>query len=961
MKKHLLTLILSLALTALTAHNIWKPIGMEGEFLGVSADGSLFSNWGYSGFHRSQDEGATWQLNYDLSYVSSKHFTINDNNRIFIFNQNNYRLYYSDNNGDTWQEQTSGISTNWVEGMYSLSNDTIFMANRNMFFWTLDGGESWNETSIDFVGDALFGSILADHAGNLYVSTYLYSTYPQPGVQTGIYTATMDEMDNWTVKVPYGARDLAFDSERNILASSEGAYMFENGVYFVNADRFALTDDDVIFAMKRMDWYSEALFYSTDHGETYSRFGENIASTQTVPDPDLGLFKGRDNHLYCHAEVWEPSYECRFYKSMNEADLIVDPNVQYQQGWQKLLTGVTEDLFGVCCINQTDVVACGENGKILKTTDGGNSWDVVYEKPGYDMIHVAFSSSEVGFACGDSSAWDEANHKGIIVKTTDGGATWNELPNTEFVSLDQPSWVQNNKFVVIPYGNECRLYLFDDNGILWHSDDSGQTFSSHQFNFGRIDYCDMYMEISYDNIAGCLMVADVDAQFQRRLHVFITTDGGATWTEKLTLDCESWHQFVAMFTAYDLVELYGYFNNGENNLLVTSNGFDTYFYSNTESDVLDEYAGDFSRAKFSDSYGCVLFGMGLDKGSAEWFPILIENGWWQGECEMNHLGIPYCYNDGMTHCRDLNCIDGLGTSFFIASEDGIVYKSGVVPVDGSAFPRGTEWYYEIKHITGDVTYQHLEYATDTAINSRRVKIITETNTMYDKSEWVDYEYIYEDGDRIYWWNKETEAFTLLYDFGAEVGDEWVIDGGWYSITVHVDAAHTVTYKSETYRVLSVSDPSHLFTGDIICGIGHTKSFFPETPIAKDYEVDGLRCYWQDGELVLTMGQEDCDAVYNSIHTELNENAKTTFTVYPNPATNQLVITLTPNTVIPSITKSHNPVIPPTFHLANLLGQTVASGLLTSNPHQIDVQSLPSGMYFLTIANQTQKIILHHLP
>ena len=94
MKRLVLTLAI-LAGFALggVAQNVWKTIGMEGEFLGVSADGSIFSNWGYSGLHRSQDEGATWELNYDLSYVNSKHFIINDNDRIFIFNQNNYRLY----------------------------------------------------------------------------------------------------------------------------------------------------------------------------------------------------------------------------------------------------------------------------------------------------------------------------------------------------------------------------------------------------------------------------------------------------------------------------------------------------------------------------------------------------------------------------------------------------------------------------------------------------------------------------------------------------------------------------------------------------------------------------------------------------------------------------------------------------------------------------------------------------
>ena len=246
----------------LEAQDVWKTIGMEGEFLGVSADGSIFSNWGYSGLHRSQDEGATWELNYDLSYVSSNYFMISENNRIFIFNENNYRLYYSDDNGDTWQEQTSGITTNWVKGIFSLSNDTIFMANRDKFFWTFDGGESWNETPIEFIGDAAFGSILADHAGNVYVSTYSWTI---PVEHTGIYTATMDDLTQWSVKTQGGARDMAFDSQGNILAASPDSFYYDNGVYFVNADRFAVTDDDVIFVMKRLDNYSESLFYSTNH------------------------------------------------------------------------------------------------------------------------------------------------------------------------------------------------------------------------------------------------------------------------------------------------------------------------------------------------------------------------------------------------------------------------------------------------------------------------------------------------------------------------------------------------------------------------------------------------------------------------------------------------------------------------------------------------------------------------
>jgi hypothetical protein len=99
------------------------------------------------------------------------------------------------------------------------------------------------------------------------------------------------------------------------------------------------------------------------------------------------------------------------------------------EGWLEIPTGVTENLFGVACLDKNEVVAGGENGKILKTVDSGDSWTVKFEKTGYDMIHVAFADAQIGYACGDSCWWNSDNHKGVIVKTTNGGETWQELPN----------------------------------------------------------------------------------------------------------------------------------------------------------------------------------------------------------------------------------------------------------------------------------------------------------------------------------------------------------------------------------------------------------------------------------------------------------------------------------------------------------------------------------------------------
>lgn len=275
---------------------------------------------------------------------------------------------------------------------------------------------------------------------------------------------------------------------------------------------------------------------------------------------------------------------------------------------------------------------------------------------------------------------------------------------------------------------------------------------------------------------------------------------------------------------------------------------------------------------------------------------------------------------------------------------------------GNISPLGSEWYYEIENEDGSITYQYLEYATDTTINDDPVKIIVKINTLYDKSRYseeISHEYIYEDGNQVYWWNKTLGEFTLLYDFGAEPGDSWVINVGTNSLLMHVDQVEQHLYDGVSYRVLHVSDADGLFTGSIVSSIGHMTSFFPERLMQhdKDYRVDGIRCYWRQGNLVFKYGERDCDEVYEQLHTSVEESlANENFKIYPNPANSHLFVI--PNNVI------MNHVLPNTpFLITNLLGQTLLSGTLSNKT--INVSSLPNGLYFLTIGNKTQKIIIQH--
>ena len=267
---------------------------------------------------------------------------------------------------------------------------------------------------------------------------------------------------------------------------------------------------------------------------------------------------------------------------------------------------------------------------------------------------------------------------------------------------------------------------------------------------------------------------------------------------------------------------------------------------------------------------------------------------------------------------------------------------------------GNEWYYEIQNDNGSITYQYLYQAGDTIVQDEPTHILVKINTLYDKDlhQDVTHEYVYERDGKVYWWNKTLEEFTVLYDFGAHEGDEWEIKVGNESLVMHVDAVENIEYEGKTYRVLHVSDADDYFSGDIVCGIGHLTSFFPERLMdnGDGLRVEGLRCYWVEDELVFKPGDEDCDVIYDELHGVEEDGPSTgsrAFAVYPNPIDDVLFVETRHGTSLPD----------QTYRITNLMGQTVLSGNIIAENQQINVSSLPEGMYFISIGDMTRKFVV----
>lgn len=340
------------------------------------------------------------------------------------------------------------------------------------------------------------------------------------------------------------------------------------------------------------------------------------------------------------------------------------------QQWKELHTGVTEELYGVCCIDTSTVFVCGQNGVILKTTDGGQTWEQKDNPAQSDLHKFEFANEMVGFACGDN----------VFLKTIDGGETWNELKSDTIVFFDYynaPFLSKTNLFLV----DADTLYVMDCFNTLWKSTDGGDTFEmllDLQSYLGAYWQFDMYFE---DNIGYLIGYIDWGWAWEIGLDLFAfkTQDYGRTWDAIELPDCEC-KVSATHFIDKDHIKLFGIFN--DHSILETSDGFESYSLSTTAYGYFNNpiYLG--RDVTFtSENNGCLVDYVAWDKK-----PLSLD---FCSYAEITQDGGETWTSapDGINWRNYLNAVDGVDTVFYIAASHGYVYKTGIADV---IYPYGVD-------------------------------------------------------------------------------------------------------------------------------------------------------------------------------------------------------------------------------------------------------------------------------
>ena len=257
----------------------------------------------------------------------------------------------------------------------------------------------------------------------------------------------------------------------------------------VNTEPYAGKQDDITFVDQNTGWYVNGygkIFHTVDGGTTWEKQLEQKGSffrTIAFIDKNVG-FAGTVGTEYFPnvtdtiplygtkdgGKSWNPvTYKGPYVKGLCAMDIVKEQYINHGKIDYKVhlfavgrvgspansmishdggetwtshsMNADCKMVFDIKMFNKKEGFACAatseditqSNALILKTSDGGETWQKVYQstRPYETTWKVSFPSKEVGYVTIQSYNPDPTIKQQRVAKTTDGGNTWTEINLTE--------------------------------------------------------------------------------------------------------------------------------------------------------------------------------------------------------------------------------------------------------------------------------------------------------------------------------------------------------------------------------------------------------------------------------------------------------------------------------------------------------------------------------------------------
>jgi photosystem II stability/assembly factor-like uncharacterized protein len=222
----------------------------------------------------------------------------------------------------------------------------------------------------------------------------------------------------------------------------------------------------------------------------------------------------------------------------NDGTIIRSANAGQTWNVQQTVNGDTDYFNAVQFVSGSVGWVAGDDGVVLKTTDGGFSWfDQAFPLPN-TLLGLKFISASTGWVVGN---------EGVIYKTTDGGSTW----------IDQSPGIKQT-FFAVDFANSQVGYVFGTKGISLKTTDGGTTWTQKTIDSTKTFYSCNFLTPQLGWAVGLSG------------YILKTTNGGQSWNRQTSPISTSF------FSVHFIDSLSGIIGGSIGSILKTSNGGTTW-------------------------------------------------------------------------------------------------------------------------------------------------------------------------------------------------------------------------------------------------------------------------------------------------------------------------------------------------------------------------------------------------
>jgi photosystem II stability/assembly factor-like uncharacterized protein len=232
------------------------------------------------------------------------------------------------------------------------------------------------------------------------------------------------------------------------------------------------------------------------------------------------------------------------------------PSSAQTQPWKKLQSPVNVILRYLCFVDSLNGWAAGEAGTIIRTTDGGDSWEVQNSTVQTFIMDIFFVDENLGWAL---TLKDVFPFNSVILKTTNGGDEWSaeDFPDPSklirtifffdslngfvggsyigYTSDGGNSWIESDidsnlvsgfpvckfNFFNRQFGYACGGRL-DVAGVVWRTTNNGLNWTAQGISADEV--FDIFI---FDSLNAITLSGDPEGLFA--IVDIKTTDAGVTW------------------------------------------------------------------------------------------------------------------------------------------------------------------------------------------------------------------------------------------------------------------------------------------------------------------------------------------------------------------------------------------------------------------------------------------------